>query len=244
MKTYFKQKKYKELFFGKYFGIPKKFIFLLIIIGVVFGIYGLAKITIFGPKIVADATGEYLFQTINTNFQVKFGLKGETPNIIFQRNNTEIIIQLPFRDMTWQQNGNGIQASPAQDYSYNYSVLKDWKGKALGLKAEIIFKEPPHLSNFVFPVESLESQKIKDVWYFFDALGREQFHMPAPFMKDAKGERSQEIKLEVYTIGKFIKITPSRDWLDDAKRVYPVKIDSRIIIPEEPKSRQELMAEK
>lgn len=221
-KAYFKQE--------KYFGIPKKFILLLIIIGVVFGIYQGLKMTIFAPKIIADTTGEYLFQTINTNFQVKFGLQEETPNIIFQRNGTEIIIELPFKNMTWQQNGNGIQACPAEDYSYNYSILKDWKGKALGLKAEIIFKEPPHLSHFVFPIENLESQKIKDVWYFFDTLGREQFYIPAPFMKDAKGEKSEEVKLEVYTIGKFIKITPSRQWLDDVKRTYPIVIDSRIII--------------
>lgn len=243
-KTYFKQEKYRKLFFGKYFGIPKKFILLLIVIGAGLVIYQGVRMTVFAPKIVADVTGQYLFQTINTSFQVKFGLQEETPNIVFQRNGIEIIIELPSKNMTWQQNGNSIQAFPADDYSYKYSILRDWKGKALGLKTEIIFKEPPHLSNFVFPVENLESQKIKDVWYFFDTLGREQFYMPAPFMEDAKGERSEEIKLEVYTIGKFIKITPSRDWLDDAKRVYPVKIDSRIIIPEKPKSRQELIVKK
>jgi len=94
----------KKIYFKeKYFGIPKKFIFLLIIIGVVFGIWGLAKITIFAPKIVADQTGQYLFQTTNTDFQVKFGLEQETPNIVFQRNGTEIIMELPSKNMTWQK---------------------------------------------------------------------------------------------------------------------------------------------
>ena len=60
----------------KYFGIPKNFILLLIIIGALFGIFQLAKITILAPKIVADRTGEYLFKTINIKeFKAGFDIK-------------------------------------------------------------------------------------------------------------------------------------------------------------------------
>jgi len=242
MKTYFKQKKYKELFFGKYFGIPKNFILLLIIIGVVFGICGLAKITIFGPKIVADRTGQYLFKTVNIKeFKAGFGIQRETPNIVFQRNGTEIVIELPSRNMIWEKTKKGVQAQ-SQGYAYEYSILKDEKRKPVGIKEEIVLEQPLHLSHFVFPItlKNLEPKQVKGVWRFFNVSGIEQFYIPELFMEDANGETSQDIEIEVNTEAGFIKITPSRQWLDDIDRAYPVIIDSSIRIHQQTQEEKDL----
>jgi len=161
------------------FGIPKKFIFLLIIIGVVFGIWGLAKITILAPKIVADKTGQYLFKTINIkDFKAGFGIRGETLNMVFQKDGTEIVMELPSKNMTWQKIKKGVQAQ-SQGYAYEYSILKDEKGKPVGVKEEIIL-EQPLLSHFVFPItlKNLEPKQIKGIWHFFNVSGREQFYIP------------------------------------------------------------------
>ena len=216
----------------KYFGIPKNFILLLIIIGALFGIFQLAKITILAPKIVSDRTGEYLFKTINIKeFKAGFGIQKETPSIVFQRNETEIVIELPFRNMTWEKIKKGVQTQ-SQGYAYEYSILKDEKRKPVGIKEEIILQQPPHLSHFVFPItlKNLDPKEIENIWHFFNISGREEFYIPELFMQDANGETSKDIKIEVNTDGGFIKITPSREWLDHIDRAYPVIIDPSIRI--------------
>ncbi|NQU18881.1 hypothetical protein HQ550_01855 [bacterium] len=149
-------------------------------------------------------------------------------------------MELPSKNMTWQKIKKGVQAQ-SQGYAYEYSILKDEKGKPVGVKEEIIL-EQPLLSHFVFPItlKNLEPKQIKGIWHFFNVSGREQFYIPELFMEDANGERSGDIKLEVNTDGGFIKITPSREWLDDIERVYPVIIDPSIRIYQETQEEKDL----
>ena len=58
------------------------------------------------------------------------------------------------------------------------------------------------------------------------------FHMPAPFMYDQSGEISYDIvtALEQEADSYILTYTPSKDWLRNSARVYPVVLDPSVVV--------------
>jgi len=181
-------------------------------------------------SIMADSSDESLFTTKNIeDFNVKFGYKQDPQVMIFERENVGIGIKIPFENIVWEKIEDSIQASSG-DYVFRYSIIKDREGNSVGIKEDIILSKKPEQTNFEFPInlKNLSPQRIKDIWRFFDKNNTEQFYIPKPFMIDAKGERSEEVEIEI--VDNKIIVLPNKDWLDDSERAYPVMIDPSFMI--------------
>jgi hypothetical protein len=108
--------------------------------------------------------------------------------------------------------------------------------KETGLKEEIVIQKPVEKIVFQATLEGLTPRRVQGLWRFFDETGQEQFFIPAPFMVDSKGERSEEVGISVDRTKDdyLITITPSLDWLNSGERVFPVTIDPSFEVPDRP----------
>lgn len=106
------------------------------------------------------------------------------------------------------------------------------------LKENIIFNKKPTKGTIIrFPVSvenlSLVLNEDKTIWAVSKESNSPEFVMPAPYMIDANGEICQdiEVSLEIKKDGYEIVYRPSEEWLNDAKRAYPVTVDP-VVTPE------------
>ena len=63
--------------------------------------------------------------------------------------------------------------------------------------------------------------------------GKKQYHIPAPFMIDGKGKRSESVYYEITqeTEDKLqLKVIADKEWINAKDRVFPVKIDPQVIV--------------
>lgn len=100
------------------------------------------------------------------------------------------------------------------------------------IKENIIIKQPVEDINFTYKLytKNLKAYVTKEKEIIFkDAKSKEDiFTMEIPYMIDAKGEISKDINIELINeknnTHKLV-IKPSKEWLNDSNRAYPVKID-------------------
>ncbi|MDO6355966.1 DNRLRE domain-containing protein [Caloramator sp. CAR-1] len=102
------------------------------------------------------------------------------------------------------------------------------------LKESIILSKKVENPIFNFNIKTknllarLEEGEI--IFYDKDNVSNKVFYIDKAFMYDANGEESKDIEIEFIETKEGYKLTikPSKQWLDDEKRAYPVVIDPTI----------------
>lgn len=137
----------------------------------------------------------------------------------------------------------GSQITFTSDYNFtlgenvkiDYEIIKD--GRNQGLKETITLKNKSAPHEFIFDLQ------LKDVknfvlaptdrsWRFYNNSDKEVFYIPAGFMVDAKGARSEGVQITIAQNGAdyLLKVTADSEWLNDSSRAYPVEIDPSVIV--------------
>jgi len=119
----------------------------------------------------------------------------------------------------------------SKDTSLNYQIKKD--NRQPGLKETIVLKNTNAPNEFTF---DLKLTNIKEYlpdpttreWHFYNKDGKEVFIIPAGFMVDAKGVRSEAVDIAI--ANNTVKVTADKAWLSDPNRVYPIEIDPSVIV--------------
>ena len=114
--------------------------------------------------------------------------------------------------------------------SYEYSV------GAAGIKEDIVIREKAdnYCYPFIIHCENLVPKfegKGKNISFVSRETNEEIFHIPAPFMSDAKGEYSTAVSYEAKEEGNGdLKLVVKADgaWINDKSRKFPVIIDPQI----------------
>lgn len=119
--------------------------------------------------------------------------------------------------------------------SIKYEIKNDAQMK--GLKETIILKDKnaPNEFNFDVRLENVADFKPdpdRGSWHFYDKDGKEVFYIPAGFMVDSKGSRSEDVKISIARDGSnySAKVTADKSWLQDPQRAYPIEIDPSVIV--------------
>jgi len=117
----------------------------------------------------------------------------------------------------------------------SYEVIET--GIERGLKETITLKENIGINEFAFQLNLNGVAKVlpnpeKRTWHFYDSKDKELFYIPAGFMIDAKGIRSENVQISASkeNTGYLVKVTADKTWLDDPSRAYPVDIDPSVIV--------------
>ena len=111
----------------------------------------------------------------------------------------------------------------------NYAV------KEGALKEDIVLKNRKSPKSFEYAIR-LRNLKLSKTGegeiHFHDKQGNPVFTMAKFIMYDAKGVSSEDIGISIQPKGKDYQliITPSRQWLNDSARAYPVVIDPTITV--------------
>lgn len=98
------------------------------------------------------------------------------------------------------------------------------------VKEDLILRGPeaPASFTYIYKMKNLEPEQNGRCVSFINPEGEEVFSVCAPYMKDASGEKSEEIALTLEKDKKGtvkVTFTPDRSWLDNSERSYPVVID-------------------
>ena len=117
----------------------------------------------------------------------------------------------------------------------SYEVKKEKRVE--GLKETIILQNSEAAGEFTFDLELKDVKKFEPhpgtrTWHFYNAEGKEVFYIPAGFMVDARGQKSDAVKIGITKVREKydLKVTADEKWLKDPKRVYPVEIDPSVIV--------------
>jgi len=106
--------------------------------------------------------------------------------------------------------------------------------QATGIKENIIIKSAPEKKlkyKYEIIAEGVEGEKKEDGSIEFYKDGELEYVIPAPYMYDSSGSPegySVDIEVEFKATGKgkyMLTYTPSKEWLADSARVYPVTLD-------------------
>jgi len=92
------------------------------------------------PQIVK--AGDNTFVTEETSFEAGFGGKEDPTRVVFKKDGSKLTFNLPYEGINWKKEGERLIADIGEDKSFSYSLLKDKNNQALGVKEEIILKEP------------------------------------------------------------------------------------------------------
>ena len=175
----------------------------------------------------------------DNQFQVYFGEQNNQPKIEFQSGRGSLVLIPQIQAQDWEKetvNGQDTlrikNAYPEADIIYQI--------KENGLKEEIILNKRPKQKRFAFYFNSAQAvsrRNADDDWFFYSSEKDQHpfAYMPKLFMVDAKGEKSELVRLfHIVKNGKeYFEIEPDYDWLVDPQRVYPVTIDPSLEVPED-----------
>lgn len=113
-----------------------------------------------------------------------------------------------------------------KDVDLNYQLISD------KVKENLILNKNIKDSTFTYNIEvkNLIAVKQEDnsvIFYDKNDKSKEVFLIKAPFMFDSKGAESKDIQVKVEETKKGYSLTliPSKEWLNDKGRAYPVTID-------------------
>lgn len=116
-----------------------------------------------------------------------------------------------------------------------YEIKKE--GSMQGLKETITLKDKnaPAEITFSLKLENIDSftpDPEKRTWKFFNKQKKEVFYIPAGFMIDSKGVKSNAVNIAITKDGEeyLLKVTADKNWLDEPTRAYPVEIDPSVIV--------------
>ncbi len=112
----------------------------------------------------------------------------------------------------------------------NYNIISD------KIKENLIINKKIDDATFTYNLEVKNLIAVKQenntiVFYDKDDKSKQVFIIKAPYMFDSKGEESTdiEVKVEETKKGYTLTVTPSKEWLNDSKRVYPVTVDPDVV---------------
>lgn len=120
----------------------------------------------------------------------------------------------------------------ADKTDYLYSVFSD------RVKEDIVIREksPNYRYGFLLESSGLEMRFQEDdrtLTFYSQDDGEEVFIIPAPYMTDAEGARSDDVCYEVRTINEnrtVLTIIPDSSWIDADERTFPVTIDPQVVL--------------
>ncbi len=127
-----------------------------------------------------------------------------------------------------QKNRSSVKYPSAQkDIDINYYV------SGQSLKEDIVLHRVPTARSFSFDFTYTGLQAVlqpDNSVFFNDNTGRTIFIVPAPYMFDSDVGYSTDIAVTVEQTegGCRYTLTPSREWLEDEQRVYPVTVDPQV----------------
>lgn len=109
-------------------------------------------------------------------------------------------------------------------------VIYDLRSRAL--KESLVLNRLPEQTGFSFQIDSgtLTARLQEDGSVQFLDGETPVYHIAIPYMWDAAGAFTEDIAVELEETedGYLYTITPSREWLEDEERVYPVTVDPTI----------------
>ena len=116
------------------------------------------------------------------------------------------------------------------DTDYEYSV------EGSGVKENIVVRKPAVTYRYPFTLRCDNvtvqfDERSKRIAFISTETGDEVFFIPAPFMTDANGITSTAVNFEVKPSNNgtvLLTVTADADWLNSAKRAFPVAIDPQI----------------
>ncbi len=159
------------------------------------------------PQIIRADGSESLYTTKDTAFEAGFAGKDNPTRVVFKKDGSTLSFNLPYENIEWKKEGEKLIADVGEGKEYSYSLLKNKDNEALGLKEEIILKEPTDQNTFQFTLdlEGLIPKKGQDgLWHFYGSAGspqagKELFFIPKPYMEDANGVRSEKVEITIDT---------------------------------------------
>lgn len=121
-------------------------------------------------------------------------------------------------------------AEPGADYTYHVG--------AEGVKEDIVIREKADSYRFPFLVHcehlrATAERGGKRIALCDEESGEEIFHIPAPFMCDAAGARSEAVRYQLRTEADgttHLTVVADSDFINAADRVFPVTVDPQIVL--------------
>ena len=192
---------------------------------------------------------EETYKNKGNSFQVKFAKKSNKNNLVK--------LHIEGHNVKWSlQNSNKVNATKLNNDSNETEEKFKLKNISSGtiqyenildgidlqyniisnsIKENIILKDKLSINNeikFEFNTDNLEMQKMEDGRIIFSEKGEEEvlFFLESPYMYDAKNEMSEDIEIELEGENSKYTLTlkPSKEWLEDTSREYPIVIDPTV----------------
>ena len=129
----------------------------------------------------------------------------------------------------------------SENTTVKYEQLEPDEKTRGGLKETIVLKDNTASNTYVFDlylenVDIYEQYTTDKSWHFYDKVRQEVFYIPPGFMIDAKGQKSEEVDIQIeknkqqgedqYTL----TVTADKNWLASPQREYPVEIDPTVVL--------------
>jgi hypothetical protein len=177
--------------------------------------------------------GTSLFQTQSNGLETRISQnEGSSPQI--QVTNDSNTAKVTMNTTASGVTTNGNQTTFTEVYPNTDAVYTKVSN---GIKEDIVLNQKPTVQpvyNFSLDTGDMTIHFFEDQYYFFDKYGYAKLTVPKPFMTDAVGVRSEAVTISIQKVGKGYKSTlvPDFNWLSSSERVYPVKIDPSVVVPE------------
>lgn len=193
------------------------------------------------PSAMQLVSEDTYYQTTQGSFQAQFNRKENNDQLIrlekdgciltvsaLERGRRKGCIPVP----KLQQNGELLYENMSAGTDYCYCVESD------RVKENIVIREKNSNNRYGFILET-EGLKMRfdeqERTLTFSSLESsvDVFVIPAPFMKDAAGNYSDDVYYEVHPITNTrstLAIIPDSDWLGAEERTFPVTIDPQIVL--------------
>ena len=194
------------------------------------------------PKCIHLEEKENFFENNSGRFQVRFNRKGSDALFQVEKDGCRISASTLKRERekgcmqaSWQQKEEReylLYENAADHTDYRYSVTED------RVKEDIVIQSRADSYRYAFLLETgglkLQFCEAERTLTFHSLeTGEEVFMIPAPFMTDGAGERSEEVCYEVRRVNEtqtVVTVIPDSAWIDADKRVFPVTIDPQIVL--------------
>ena len=189
-----------------------------------------------------------MYQNKNNIFKVKFSKKSNKNNLVK--------LNIKNHNIKWALlNSNKVEAKKIGKNDLDNSKLKlnniasgiieyenilenidlQYNVVSNSIKENIILKDKAAINqeiSFEFKTDNLKMEKTEDNRIAFSEKNQESviFILEAPYMYDAKNELCDDVQIDLTEKNnKYIMtLKPSREWLENEERVYPVVIDPTV----------------
>ena len=194
-----------------------------------------------------DENGEAVLENAENSFKIKFANKAKDKKLVSLKKGTDKISWALVGSKKVAAKAENNDSEPQKATTLNKlngvvtyeNILLDTDLKytltPLKIKEDIIIKSVNAPDSFTFNYEfkNLTYKKTQEntVKLYDENSGETVFSIDAPFMYDAAGNTSSEISITVTESKKGFEltITPSKEWLSDEERNFPVVIDPTVI---------------